>query len=489
MTPRPLQLLVLATLAAACRRPVPDASADTTSTVAPSSSALGSAAPPASAEASTAAPTGAWAPGFAAFRGTLGKTQEIRLAIERRGTSLHALYGSKEPGEAGEQARTTKLRGEMRDASRFVLDEQVGADAKGAVIEGRFNGRGHVEGTWKSKEDDAGLPFSAERFAPLLGAGDTFDAAYEGKLGNATRLRAELHRAGGKLHGVYRYAFSRQDLTLEGTISEPAGSFTLRETNAHGLVTGRIDGIFLGRDLALARWFAPDGERSFQIHLKTAGRYAPVALEGGGRVVAEDILSMSPCPGQDNGVYPRVTGLAAKPTEEALNRALRDTVHEHLVSLKECEDAKQDHGVAPWTDLGYTVTTTGKGVFAVELSWFVNGGALGKHGRSCFVASTASGKLTDLRRLLTPEGKKKLGGLLSEATLKFYGATDLAQVPLAAAAVGVGAAALCPLQGTLVVQLEPRPPGHNWDHVEVEVVAKEARTLFEKSELVDALFE
>jgi hypothetical protein len=433
--------------------------------------------------------------GFAAFRGTLrgpandgGAPQEMRIAFDRRVGSLDALYGSKEPGEPGEQAKTITFHGEMLDASRFVLEEQAGVDTKGARVEGRFAGNDRVEGTWKGGEDDAGMLFSATRFAPLAGAGGAFDASYEGRLAKATRLRAELHRAGGALHGVYRYSPGRQDLHLNGTVSEPAGVFTMRETTDRGVETGRIEGIFLGRDLAFGRWSAPDLSRIFPVSLKAAGRYAPVALEGGGRVVPEDMLAISRCAGQDNGVFPRVADLASKPAETSLNRALREASRAHLVSAKDCEDAKQDDGIAPWTDVGYAVTTSHPGVFALQLDWFVNGGAHGNHGRTCLAADTTAGKLVDLGGLLTAEARKKLGGLLTEATLKYYGVTDLARVPLAAAAVDVGKAALCALPDSLLVQLEPRPPGHNWDRIELELPAEEARPLFDKSDLADALF-
>lgn len=493
MTRRPSLLLSIALLVTACPRSVPDASPEATFTAASSSvpHASAAASAPTPGSATTAAPTGPWAPGFAAFHGTLhgpSETQEMRLAFDRRGAVLEALYGSAQPGEQGEQVKTIAFHGEMRDRERFVLEEQVGVDTKGATVQGRFVGDDRVEGTWKGSEDATGFLFSATRFAPLAGLGDAFDASYEGRLGKATRLRAELHRAGTVLQGTYRYAPGRQDLQLHGTVTEPAGLFALRETTESGAETGRIEGIFLGRDLAFGRWSTPDHTRVFPISLRSAGRYAPVALEGGGRVMPDEILALSRCAGQDNGVFPRVTGLAAKAAETALNQALHEAARAHLVSAKDCEDAKKDEGIAPWTDVGYAVTATHPGVFALELDWFVNGGAHGNHGRTCFAADTTAGKLVDLRALLTPDARKKLGGLLSEATLKYYGVTELARVPLAKADVDVSRAALCALPGALLVQIEPRPPGHNWDRVELELPAVEARPLFDKSDLADALF-
>jgi hypothetical protein len=496
MTPRPLQpaALAVALVAVACHRSTPSPSPDRPAGAAPSSSTL-AASEPASTTigAAKAPPTGPWTHGFAAFRGTVGApgaTAEVRLALERRGTTLEALYRAGDHGEPGESVKAVALHGEMKDTSRFVLEELVGVEGKGAIVEGRIVGEDRVEGTWKAREGDAPLPFAAARFAPLGAAGERFDASYEGRLGAASRIRAELYRAAEELRGSYRYGHSQRDLLLEGAVSEPDGSFALRETGDKGAVTGRIEGIFLGRDLALGRWSSRTNARTFPIHLQTAGRYAAVALEGGARVIADDILALSHCSGQDNGVFPRVINLAPPAAEAALNGALRDAAREHLVTIKDCEAAREE-GVAPWTDLGYAVTPTRRGGFALQLDWFVNGGARGNHGRTCLVADTAAGKLVDLRTLLTAEARKKLGALLGEATLKFYGKTELSGVPLAADDVEVARAAVCAIPGALLLQLEPRPPGagHNWDHVEVELPAKEARPLFEKSDLVTGLFE
>ncbi len=254
---------------------------------------------------------------------------------------------------------------------------------------------------------------------------------------------------------------------------------------------GGFEGIFLGPELALARWSSRTNTRTFPIYLKGAGRYAAVTLEGGARVVADDILALSHCSGQDNGVFPRVVDLVPPAAEATLNGALRDAAREHLVSVADCEAAR-DEGVAPWTDLGYAVTPTRKGGFALQLDWFIKrGGATGAHGRTCVVADMARGTLVDLRTLLTAEGRQKLGSLLAAATLKFYDAADLARVPLAAEEVEVNRAAVCATPGGLLLQLEPRPagPGHNWDHVEVELTAREARPLFEANPITDALFE
>ncbi len=494
MKPRPFLLFALA--AAACRSSTPSPSPDKASGSALVPAALASAEPSTTTGAVQAPPVGAWTHGFAAFRGTLGApgaTQEMRLALERRGATLEALYGPPDPvtsGARGEPVKAVALHGEMKDASRFVLEEQSGLETKGATAEGRLVGEDRVEGTWKGKDGDAPLPFTATRFAPLGGPGERFDASYEGRLGAASRIRAEMRRAGQALGGSYRYGHSQHDLLLDGAITEPDGAFSLRETGDKGALTGRVEGIFLGRDLVLARWSSRTNLRTFPLYLESAGRYAAVSLEGGGRVLAADILALSHCSGQDNGVFPRLVDLPSPAAEATLNGALRDAAREHLVSVKECEDAK-DQGLAPWTDLGYAVTPTRRGGFALQLDWFVNGGARGNHGRSCVVADVAAGKLVDLRGLLTAEARKKIGALLAEATLKFYGAAELSRVPLAAEDVDVGRAALCAIPGALLLQLEPRPPGagHNWDHVEVEVPAAEARALFEKSDLAGALFD
>jgi len=495
MMSRPFPLLGLALFTAACHRPSPAPSPDEHPGAASSSVAMASAEPASAASAVAKAPSGPWTHGFAAFRGTVGAsgaTREVRLALERRAGSVEALYGVLEHGEAGDSIKAVTLHGEMKDPSRFVVEEQLESPSKGALLEGRLIGDDRVEGAWRGKESDAPVPFAVTRFAPLAGAGadERFDGSFEGRLGAASRIRAELHRSAGELRGSYRYAHSQHDMILDGTVAAPDGSFALRETGDKGAVTGRIEGIFLGHDLVLGRWSSRTATHTFPIYLKSAGRYAAVALEGGARVIADDILALSHCSGQDNGVFPRVVDLAPPAAEATLNGALRDAAREHLVTIKDCEAAR-DEGIAPWTDLGYAVTPTRKGGFALQLDWFVNGGARGNHGRTCLVADTAQGRLVDLRGLLTTESRKKLGALLAAATLKFYEASELARVPLAAADVDVSRAAACAIPGGLLLQLEPRPPGagHNWDHVEVELPAREALPLFEKNDLVDALFD
>lgn len=494
----PALCFALLWLNAACHRTAPTARPDQHPGSPAPSEAL---APPERSSATPtpvkATPTGAWTHSFAAFRGAAGApgaTQEMRLALERRGATVEALYAAmdcSDSADPGAPIKATALHGEMKDTVRFVVAEDPETTTSGASLEGRILGDDHVEGTWKAKEGDAPVPFTAARFAPLGAESERFDRSFEGRLGAASHIRAELRRAGEELRGSYRYGHSQHDLLLEGTLAEPDSAFALRETGDKGALTGRIEGIFLGPELALARWSSRTNTRTFPIYLKGAGRYAAVTLEGGARVVADDILALSHCSGQDNGVFPRVVDLVPPAAEATLNGALRDAAREHLVSVADCEAAR-DEGVAPWTDLGYAVTPTRKGGFALQLDWFIKrGGATGAHGRTCVVADMARGTLVNLRTLLTAEGRQKLGSLLAAATLKFYDAANLARVPLAAEEVEVNRAAVCATPGGLLLQLEPRPagPGHNWDHVEVELTAREARPLFEANPITDALFE
>lgn len=424
---------------------------------------------------------------FTGFRGTLGHKQELRMALARSGTRLRALVGPGGAAAEGDKASISVLAGEMKDNTRFVLQEP-----KAASVEGRFVEGGRIEGSWKDPKSRKPLAFSAAPLAPFGPGDDAFDGSFEGQLGKKSRIRAELHRAGTTLNGLYRYARSRDDLKLEGTLTPSTGVFSLRETEPHGKLTGRLDGILIGRDLALGRWSSPDGKRSFDVELRPGRPYLPITtLQGGAKVLPEeDIREVSPgC--RVELVYPKATGLASKEAEGKLNSALMTEAKRHGIDKEVCEGHQKEE--MEWSaEVQSRVVPKGKGFFGVRFDWSAFlGGAHGTYGSSCFVADTGRGALVNLSALFAPDGKKELARLVNEALRKEHGVTDLTEAGffVREAEISDGTALCVTAKGLTVEFQHYEVTPHVMPAPHVDIPAKDARTLFVKVDLTSAVFE
>ena len=413
----------------------PDASVATT--------AASSAAPMASAPSATPDAGVAAKPELLAFQGKIGGEGEIRIALERTGTKLEGLYT-----RSGEDVA---LRGEMKDATRFTLTEVVPKGRKPASIDGTIDGM-RLVGTLK--EGKTAKPFTAGPLDPFGPKAAKFEQAYLGSLGSKIRIRMKLTKDGGKLSGIYRYARSKDDLKLEGTVSDTDGRLDLRETNAKGTPTGRFQGVMLAQGLAFGRWSSPDGSRSMPFTLRTGDAYPEaVTLPGGGRVVAQEDHKDKGLYCTATILYPEVTGTANKAAEKELDKALRTVAGD--AKQMTCDEASDT--LRYETDTFYTVTAKRPGRFAIHFTFYeYAGGAHGMTSIQCHAADLDKGTLTELRAKMLPDAsREKLGKLVVEALRKEHGVTNLSEAGFSDDDIKVSPdTTLCVEDGNLVVQYQ-----------------------------------
>jgi hypothetical protein len=441
-----LSLLLLA----ACDRGEPPSPSPATSAALPAASASAAtraATLASSAPAGPSAPAGKGAeappkPELLAFQGKIAGQSDLRIALERTGSTLEGVYT-----RSGEDV---PLRGEMKDASRFTVTEVVPKGKKPATIEGRLDGA-RLVGTWK--EGATSRPFTAGPLDPFGSQRGKLDLTYLGSLGSKIRIRMRLTKNGSKLEGAYRYTRSKDDLRLEGTVSETDGKLDLRETNARGVATGRFQGVFLEPGLAFGRWSTPDGARSMLFSLRTGDAYPEiVALPGGAKIVPqEDYRERGPyCTASI--LYPQVTGSANKALEKQLDKALRAAAGDAELSCEGASDALRFE-----RDTTYRVTAVKPTRFAVELHFYdYEGGAHGMSGIACDVADREAGTLTPLTgKLLGADARKKLDALVNAALRTEHGVTKLTDAGFNDDEVSVGAdTSLCVDGSNLVVQFQ-----------------------------------
>lgn len=407
--------------------------------------ATASAPPPtasASAPASASAASPAAARAYLAFQGKLGSSGEVRLVLEKTGARLEGVYL-----RSGEEAA---LAGEMKDATRFVLREVVPRGKKGAIVEGTIEGE-KLAGTWKDPDAKRAQPFTAGPLRPFGAADASFEESYLGSLGPRIRIRMKLAKAGGKLSGRYRYMKSKDDLLVEGTVSEEHGSLRLTETTSAGKVTGRFEGVLLDKGLAFGRWSSPDGAKTYPFTLRRGDVYPEtITLPGGAKIVPQEEH-------REKGSYctlsllrPEVTGAAGA---KALNAALNDAAGGGKLDCGEASDEFRHE-----SDTTYHVEAMKKDRFSLSLSFYEYfGGVHGVHTMSCFVADVEKGTLTQTTaKLLSPEARKKATALVNAALRKEHNVEKLTEAGFHEDEVALDDGTVLCVEGTsLVVQYQP----------------------------------
>jgi hypothetical protein len=442
-----------------------------------------SAAPVASASAS-AAPA-ATATALSAFAGTLGSQSDARVLVDRRGDEVFFTV------DTGSGLRS--LHGKVT-GTHFVATET--AVAKGhppITFEGQLMPQG-LRGTYKEPESKASLAFVGTALTTFDTA-PKFDETYTGALGAKIRIRAKLTRDGDKLSGVYRYARSKEDLHLAGTV-RPDGHFALTETTSKGQVTGKMEGLFLRRGDASGTWSSPDGSKTFPMTLERGEGYPEiVTLAYGGKITPQEDRREPRPHCVLEAIFPQVTGSKSKEAEAKLNAKLV-ALGKHTgadVGLNDpstCEGASAE---MPYSvEAGFDVSDQ-RGRY-VGLSFGVTGftgGAHGFGGSTCYVADLDTGSVVELSPLLSPEGRAKLGALTTEKLKKEHGVTSLSEYGFFEDAVAISPkTSLCldPKGGLIVDFQDYEVTPHAVGPQSASFTKEEVRGLFTKSEMTDALF-
>jgi hypothetical protein len=435
--------------------------------------------------APTASSSAAALAALSAFTGTLGSQADARVLVERRGDELVFTVDS------GSGLRS--LHGKATGTHFVVTESAVAKGHQPITFEGEL-APPKLTGTYKDPESKASLAYAGQALT-TFDTSPKFEETYTGALGAKIRIRAKLSRDGAKLSGVYRYARSKEDLHLAGTV-QPDGRFELTETTSKGQVTGKLEGLFLRRGDAAGRWSSPDGAKSFPLTLERGDGYPEiVALAYGGKITPQEERREPRPYCVLEAIFPQVIGLKSKEAETALNAKLL-ALGKHIgadVGLNDpttCEGARAE---MPYSvEAGFDVSDQ-RGRY-IGLSFSVTGftgGAHGFGGSTCYVADLDTGTVAELSPLLSPAGRAKLGALATEKLKKQHSVAKLSEAGFYDDAVAVTPkTSLCldPAGGLVVDFQDYEVTPHAVGPQSASFTKEEVRGLFTKSEMTDALF-
>jgi hypothetical protein len=273
---------------------------------------------------------------------------------------------------------------------------------------------------WWSEDEHGrlGVPQSALANVPWKDDAKDLTVALAGHLGAKLGISAQLRREGDALTGFYRYARSGEDLMLHGPLDGATGGFTLEEKNAHGLVTGRWQGVFLSARVAAGQWTSADGQRSlpFVLEAKEDGS----VIHGSGGVLIETRTTerqVDHC--KESETYPEVHGLAPPSRNAQVNAALRG-----LGGAKGGTSCSSDAGEPLPDDFSTVVNVTREsgGILALRLgSWSSYGGPHGEGESRCALFDLATLEVFDLEPLVGTDVVDALQDLVDVDVAKEFG--------------------------------------------------------------------
>jgi hypothetical protein len=405
--------------------------------------------------------------------------QAVSFAAEVHGSSVRAVL---------DHDGIAEFHGST-DGARFDL-ESVG------TAEGRRPFR--LTGAWSDAGVEAILVDPGGITSKLRAARPPFDGSAEKLSGDfkgwlARRfIRMQIERNGSRLHGVYRYTKSAQDIDLEGTVDAHDGTFVLTES-LHGGLTGRFAGVFAGTSAMLATWSAPSSSTSTPLLLESGhGQYpATVALAGGLTLYPQETVVDDPRCARDI-LYPQVRGAKDVAKAAALNRLLRgDRGDVSACFTDQPFDAASGMGFVSETK-DYAFLTSDLRARFVGLSWTESVAASGAvHPNSvttCTVLDTAALTHFRLNDHLTSDGRARLGQMVSRELVGDGGKLD--QPRLIAGPIEVQATTnVCLLDHEVSVRFgRYELGGYALGEPEATFPKAAVRDLFESSELMDAVF-
>lgn len=412
--------LCLGLLAVACdktpadgpAKPAPSTSIATTTATAsakPSAAPSASAAPSSSGSAAPEKKVEGWT--IHAWKGTIGRDLAIDVYLERKGDELRGLYA---PASGGAHV---PLKGKMKSETKFALTE---LDEKGKAA-GTFDGTytfGLLKGTYVDAKKKKPQIFVTELHRSDLPA--SFDQSYVGTLGAGVRVRAKLHGGAGALKGVYRYAKSKNDLNLVGTVDH-AAELALTETNKAGVETGRFEGFALSQGLLVGRWSSPDRSKTLPFLLESGSDYPEtIDLGGGVRVAPQETYRELTKTCTSTRLMPSFEGAKGK---GALDAAIKALVGAE-VGKEGCDGATSELPYSFEDDYSIEKAKLPHVGVSFGTSSFT-GGAHGSYAIVCKVANVETGELFSIAKRMTADDRKKLAALVEAALLKEHGVTKL----------------------------------------------------------------
>ena len=329
------------------------------------------------------------------------------LVVERRGETLRLAYVQGD-------GLPTVLVGKVTGAARLHAEARARGVAAATALDGAIDDDGHFSGSLSDPMSKTKTAITLARGADASLTPDAFETSYAGTLGKATRVRLKWKRDKHLLTGVYRYARSKEDLTLSGTVIAATGAFVLTEKNPRGAVTGRWRGVLIGPGAAMGSWSNAEGTRSLPITLERSTEYPEIAaLPGGVRVIPQEAHAERGPSCTLDVTRPTFDGLASKAAQASLEAEfIKQSGGAARLSEGECDGSKE---YGPFTfERSYAVTGARPGFVGLELSeWSYSGGAHGNHGASCVVVDTTRGAVVSLGKELPAASRTKLAALVN----------------------------------------------------------------------------
>lgn len=109
----------------------------------------------------------------------------------------------------------------------------------------------------------AALIFSLMSASPSWADASYFHKIFAGQIGGRYAFTMSLKNVDGQLTGSYRYTGKREDIPVRGKIN-PAGAFTMDESDGAGKITGTFAGTVVGGTFE-GTWTPPGGKRSLTV--------------------------------------------------------------------------------------------------------------------------------------------------------------------------------------------------------------------------------
>jgi hypothetical protein len=340
---------------------------------------------------------------YAVFAGPLGPKTSFRLAIERSGADVRAVFDMGAP---------LAMIGKMTDDTHVrVQSAKVAKGEKPATLNAEL-GASSLTGTFTDAIGNSQKLASTS--AAALPA--TFDGEYVGTIGKLF-VRAKLSRHTGALSGVYRYAASPSDLELDGTVHDDR-RFELAEKSS-GKVTGKIVGAFASTGGILGQWQSADSPpaKTAPLSLERGSGYPETRTYDEGLVLyaQERMIEGKGC--RTDVVFPQIRGVA----DAARMKAVNDYLRGDIGKTKSCE-GPESSALADFDSAeGYALDTTkGRFVGLRRSGYSYAGGAHGIGGSQCDVVDAKAVTHFQLASKLSEPGRAKLSDLVVAALAKQY---------------------------------------------------------------------
>ncbi len=416
----------------------------------------------------------------AQFHGFFGKSASgpsFWLGLRRRGDAVQAIYRA---------SSSTSFTGRMTDATHFTLREsRVPRGEKPATLVGELASDSALIATITDGR--------TQKKTQLTSKGDVFDERsadfkeeYTGSLGGRF-IRMKLEKTGEKVTGVYRYAKSAEDIRLEGTAKDKTGAFELTE-KVGSKITGHFAGVFVSKAGMLAEWSSPDGGRRFPVKMDEGSGYPETVEVGQGIKLypQENLIEGKRC--KEDFVFPQLRGAKDAAKQSALNAVLSGNLGKEKTCVGPDEPEIMDYE----TSESYSLSThkTGRFVGISQGGYSYTGGAHGNGATECFVFDVKNLSRIRLGESLTDAGRKKLGEMTTHALTKQLGVTKLTDSYFYADDVEIQKTTnVCLTDTEIEVSFNPYEVApYVAGFQSVTFPKADVRELFEKNELLDALF-